>query len=355
MPATHYVYRDPNKTTLNQGDVLQKSSELLAHLDQYHAYYAKHDDYKYFMVVTQTCDLVMRDGACASPYISIAAVRPVEVALLREAAKHQTDWQREAKVIGAKTAEKLIMFLTSLLDNNQDGYFYLHQDVGLGIHQNCCAFLPLSVTLKVQHYQLCLDAKIAELSDIFQSKLGSLVGHLYSRVAAPEWNEHNSDNKVGTEASRLLKKSLLTISEDKIAEGMAELRESGKLATMKPEEIKQHITRLRIVPRREQFRKRAVDVLCEEGNNLVDLLRARAQKPLKTDEQLLSDLDGLLEGAGVPAEARPSLRENIIYKFMDRLREHFCDAKLPDKKAVIEKVLTQLMADPQVRSILSDR
>jgi len=73
--------------------------------------------------------------------------------------------------------------MSSLLDNNQDAYFYLHQDVGLGIQQNCCAFLPLSVTLKIDHYQLCLDAKIAELMDTFQAKRGSIIGHLYSRVA----------------------------------------------------------------------------------------------------------------------------------------------------------------------------
>jgi len=82
-----------------------------------------------------------------------------------------SQWEREAEVVGAKTAEKLGNFLTSLLDNNQDGYFYLHQDIGLGIQQNCCAFLPLSVALKIDHYNLCLEAKIAELTDTFQAKL----------------------------------------------------------------------------------------------------------------------------------------------------------------------------------------
>jgi hypothetical protein len=355
MPA-HYVYREPNKATLNQGDVLQKTPALVAHLDQYHKYYANHVDYKYFMVLTQTCDLVRRDGVCGSPYITIAAVRPVEEVLRREAAKSQAPWQREAGVIGAKAAEKLVMFLTSLFDNNQDGYFYLHQDVGLGIHQNCCAFLPLSVALKIDHYNLCLEAKIAELTDTFQAKLGSLIGQLYSRVAAPEWNEHYPDNAAGTEAAKLLGRTFVKIDDRRMAEGVADLRRAGTFDTMRPADIMNHITKFRITPKRELFQKRAVDVISAEGNNLIDLLRARMQKPLKTDPELLSGIDNLLAEAGVPEAARESLRGEIIHKFMERLREHFTDAKMPDdKRAVIEKVFAQLMQDATIRTILSDR
>jgi hypothetical protein len=352
MPA-HYVYCEPNKQTLKQGDILRKTPELLAHLKKYHTYYATQPDYKYFMVLTQTCDLVLRDGICRSPYITIAAVRPVEDVLLREAAKSQDPWQRAARVIGAKTAVKLVMFLESLLDNNQDGYFYLHQDVGLGIQQSCCAFLPLSVTLKVEHYNLCLEAKIAELSDTFQAKLGSILGQLYNRVAAPEWNEYYPDNKVGTEAARLLRKTLLTISDDKMKEGVDDLKRAGKFDGMKPDDIKANILRFKIISKRDQFQKRAVEVFCAEGHNLVDLLRARMEIPLKTDPDLSAGIERLLEEVGVPVEARPGLRQKIIYKFMDRLREHLCDTNLPGKQAVIEKVFTHLLQDGTIRTILS--
>src|SRR5262245_18451718 len=115
MPA-HYVYREPNKATLNQGDIHRKTDEVVAHLEKYHRYYSNHADYRYFMVMTQTCDLVLRDGVCGSPYITIAAVRPFQEVLRREAAMHQTEWQQKSGVVGAKSAEKLVMFLTSLFD-----------------------------------------------------------------------------------------------------------------------------------------------------------------------------------------------------------------------------------------------
>ena len=142
MPA-HYVYQEPDRKTLCQGDVLRKTEQLVAHLRQYHPYYSDHVDYKYFMVLTQSCDLERREGAPPdSPYISLAAVRPVEGVLHSEAAKSQTDWQRTVNVIGAKANNKLAMFLKSLFDNNKEGYFYLHMDVGVGgvgIQPSCCA------------------------------------------------------------------------------------------------------------------------------------------------------------------------------------------------------------------------
>ena len=138
MPA-HYVYRDPNKTTLNQGDVLQKTPALIPHLQKYHTYYANHADYKYFMVVTQTCDLIIRDGLCTSPYITIAAVCSLEEVLRCEAAKYQTAWQRNAGVIGKKRKREASPFSIQF-SRQQSGrlLLLLHQDIGLGIQQNCC-------------------------------------------------------------------------------------------------------------------------------------------------------------------------------------------------------------------------
>jgi hypothetical protein len=354
--AAHYVYREPNKTTLNQGDVLQKTPALISHLQQYHTYYANHADYKYFMVVTQTCDLVVRDGVCASPYITVAAVRSLEEVLRREAAKHQTDWQRAAGVIGRKTEEKLVLFLSSLLDNNQDGYFYLHQDIGLGIQQNCCAFLPLSVTLKIDHYQICLDAKIAELTDTFQAKLGSIIGQLYGRVAAPEWNEHYPDNKVAKEVAAFLKRSLRTIDDQQIAEGVSELKQTGQWAGMSPIAIRDYITEFRITPKRDQLKQRAVDWFCGEDNKLVEQLRGRMQGPLRQDPELAAAVGELLDGAGVPEDKRNALCVELVHKFMERLRVFLADGKAPaEKRAVMEKQFTQLMQDATIRKILSDR
>jgi hypothetical protein len=355
MPA-HYVYRDPDKSALNQGDVLQKTPALVEHLQQFHAYYATHDDYKYFMVVTQTCDLVLRDGVCGSPYITIAAVRPLEEVVRREAAKHQTEWEREAGVIGKKAEEKLVLFLSSLLDNNQDGYFYLHQDVGLGIHQNCCAFLPLSVTLKIDHYRLCLNAKIAQLTDTFQAKLGGIIGNMYSRVAAPEWNEYYPDNTVAQQVATLLKRTLRIIDDEKIAEGVADLKRDGRWDTMSAVDKREYITRFKIKPKSELLKQRAVDWFCADDNKLVEQFRGRLQGPLRRDPELAASIDALLEEAGVLAENRATLRDELIHKFMERLRVFITDGKAPaEKRAVIQKQFDQLMQDATIVNLLSKR
>ena len=50
-------------------------------------------------------------------------------------------------------------------------------------------FLPLSVAVRADHYDACLQAKVAQLDHIFAAKVGWLTGNLYSRVATPDVEE----------------------------------------------------------------------------------------------------------------------------------------------------------------------
>lgn len=350
MP-THYVYVDPDKTTLFQGDILRKTNELVAHLEVYHPYYANHTDYKYFIVLTQSCDLYRRNGKSPnSRYITLASVRPVEEVLRREAAKEQLAWQVEERVIGAKTKEKLVLFLESLFDNNKDGYFYVHSDLGLGIEYNCCAFLPLSVALKIDHYDMCLSAKIAQLQEPFQAKLGHLLGDMCSRVATTEWNEHYPDRKVADEAVALLNKTFVTYGDDKIKAGLADLAADGSITTKSAAEISSYILKKKIVPRKTNFQGRAIDVL--DTTNLIDLIRARAEGPLKSNLELQQTIDELLKEAGVDESKLEEVRKKVTYAFLDKLRLILTDATLPGKREVLAKVLTKLLADSVITSIM---
>src|ERR1700679_1779586 len=78
VPPTgmHYIYTDaPDAASLNQGDVLTRTPELDAVLTEYHPHYARHPSYRYFLVLTQSCDLVRRKGVPPDArYISIGAV-----------------------------------------------------------------------------------------------------------------------------------------------------------------------------------------------------------------------------------------------------------------------------------------
>lgn len=351
MPA-HYVYQEPNKTTLCQGDVLRKTEALVKHLAKFHPYYANHADYKYFMVLTQSCDLVRRpDKLPTAPYITLAAVRPVEEALRREAAKHQSGWQRDARVIGARAKDRLIMFMESLLDNNKEGYFYLHVDVGTGIHQSCCAFLQLSVALKIEHYDLCLDAKIAELHEPFQAKLGYLIGHMYSRVGTAEWNTHYPDNKVGKEATSLLKRTFVTFDDKQIDEGIADLKRDGTFAEKSADDIKDYIDQKKVLSRKQKFHDQALKVL-HDASKPIDMICGRVIPPLHADPILHAALDALLSGAGIQAEDLAPLRESLLEKFLERLREYLSDQKMPAKREVLEKILAKVLQDALIVKIM---
>ena len=351
MPV-HYVYKEPVKTRLCQGDVLRKTDALLSHLADYHPYYASHADYKYFLVLTQSCDLVRRTGGQpTSPYITLAAVRPVEEAVRREAAKIQEAWQREAGVIGAKAKSKLVLFLESLLDNNKEGYFYLHTDIGLGIQSNCCAFLRLSVALKAEHYDLCLDAKIAELEEPFQAKLGYLVGHMYSRIGTTEWNDHYPDNKAAKEAGGFLKRTFVTVDERQIKEGIADLRRDGTIGVKTATEIKDYILGKKVLSRKEKLQEEALRVLAEELNP-IGLICGRIADPLEADADLQTGIEELLAGSGVEEEHLLALRKNLVAKFMERLSHYLCDRNMPEKRQVLEKILARLLQNPVITNIM---
>ncbi len=116
----------------------------------------------------------------------MAAIRPIKDVLLMEAAKHQHVKLQATNIVGNKARDKLAMFLESLMDNNKAGLFYLHTDPSLDITEPYCAILQLSISLPAEHYDKCLRAKIAQLKEPFQAKLGWLIGNMYSRVATTE-------------------------------------------------------------------------------------------------------------------------------------------------------------------------
>lgn len=354
MPTpTHYVYDAPDKSGLSQGDILTRTPALDAHLTEFHPYYGSHRDYHHFMVVTQSCDLAIRKGESlpSSPYITIAAVRPLEEALRREAAKLQLPWQTETKVLGSKSRTKLAMFLESLFDNNREGYFYLHQDVGLGIQANYCAFLHLSVALKSLHYPMCLNAKIAQLKEPFQAKLGYLIGHMYSRIGTTEWNSNVPDKPVAKFASEVLKKNYITFDDAQIEEGLADLRRDGTLTTKSPNEIKEYINTKKVVPRKQKFQERALELLCTDVPS-INLIEGRVRGPVKSDPVLMQRIGEILTQHGVSPDDSTGAMEHIIQVFMQRLSHHLCDERMPEKRDVYQKILKNLMQDAVIGEIM---
>ncbi len=184
----HFTYRE-TQGDLQQGDLLKITDEIKEVLSTYYSYYANHPDYSYFMVLTQSCDLD-RYGSkqCKARYITIAAVRPIRTVFSRELERHQrSSLEKNGNLCSRERQHWIRDFLIKLLNNNIPKYFYLAEDPEFGLDQANVAFLKLAIPIKVKHYKICLKARFVQLNDIFQAKLGWLIGNLYSRVGTPDW------------------------------------------------------------------------------------------------------------------------------------------------------------------------
>jgi hypothetical protein len=189
----HFTYLESfERDNLRQGDLLRITSELSKILRKTHPNYLK-DDYKYFLVLTQSCDLLRRDGKpCNAKYISLAAVRPFDLVIQREASLIQREsFEKKGGICRLNRKSKLIDFMNKLLNNNHKEFFYLHEEAELGLKESCCAFLRLSIAFRSsEHYENCLESKFIELTDEFRAKLGWLVGDLYSRIGTRDWADY---------------------------------------------------------------------------------------------------------------------------------------------------------------------
>jgi hypothetical protein len=197
----HFTYKDPfSAAELCQGDVLARTPEIDALLKLVHPHFYSKADNLFFMVLTQSCDLVLRgDSAneCKAPYITIAPVRPIEYVLKRQIAALQSSGiNADLPVLTDKAKTKLSEFLQRIYNNNEQGYFFLESS-GTSLPSDCCAYLNLSIAIRASdHFKVCLAAKRLQLTDTFQAKLGWLVGQMYSRVGTQDWERKALSSKI---------------------------------------------------------------------------------------------------------------------------------------------------------------
>ena len=186
----HFTYASPpDGNNLHQGDVIRRTTALDAVLRDVHPHYAR-PEYKFFVVLTQTCDLIRRDSfACSSRYITIAAARPFRLALERYIGDLPNDEiARHFGFIEESRRSKVEQFVQRLLNNNEPEYFYLHRSTDEGLPEDVCVFLRLSIALKAPlHYEALLSGKVLQLTEAFEHKLGYLVGSVYGRVGTEDW------------------------------------------------------------------------------------------------------------------------------------------------------------------------
>lgn len=186
----HFTYKaDADMESLCQGDVLNITEELTEVLREIHPYFLN-EQYKYFMVLSQSCDLVRRNGKnCKTPYITLAAIRSYDSFLEKTLIKEKFAENVEGFLLmDEKKKEKAYQLIERIYNNTESDYFFLYKEDALEFPESMITYLKVSIALKSQeHYDKCLAAKKLELSDEFKAKLGWLVGNMYSRVGTADW------------------------------------------------------------------------------------------------------------------------------------------------------------------------
>lgn len=179
---------------LRQGDVLQRNDALKERIAIAHGYYAEAPGYDYFIVLTPSCELALRDGRCSSRYISIAAVRPASLLVERQLDNYKQSVKAPGLFCSSGKRQLAEQYVMRLLHNAEDGYLYLPGELFGQNEADRIAFLKLSIVLRVDHYQACLQAKVLQLADSFSAKVGSLTAGLYGQVATAAIEEQSDVN-----------------------------------------------------------------------------------------------------------------------------------------------------------------
>ena len=159
-------------------------------LDDVHAHFCD-EKYLGFLVVTQTCDLVIRKGTPKAQYVNLAVIRSLKRVMpphIEQLCGTELPgiFKEEKKQLAAQLLERI------LNQNEQaQGLFYLHPDADAGISEPSVAILRVTISLRAEHYACLKNARHGRLTPEFSSKLGWLLGNLYSRVATPDWSDHS--------------------------------------------------------------------------------------------------------------------------------------------------------------------
>lgn len=243
MP-THWTYEDFSQTDdLFQGDIVEREG-ILPVLSKVHSHFCN-DKYLGFIIISQTCDLVLRGGNCKTNYISLAVIRGMGSVLpkilddlyrpiLKELYPSNRDiapglYPEEHKLNSMDLLKKIIN------QNEQSlGMVYLHQDGDVGISEPSVALLRVSIALRSsEHYKAIQKARTGRLAVSFRNKLGWLAGNLFSRVDTSDWSEQPQGKR---QESEIIGNLLLSSASKAIWAPAALIQNASKVIDLADEE-----------------------------------------------------------------------------------------------------------------------
>lgn len=163
----HYTYTEQVTADLQQGDVLKRTPELEALLLRCSPPVIEDHDNKYFVVLTQSCDLVRRDAKpCKANVINVAAARSLGV-FVRQNLVHRrmlrSGFEKHPAIRVASQKKTLKQFLERLFNNNEEACFYLHREPTNGFPEDCVVMLELSAIVPSREYEVLKTARVLSL------------------------------------------------------------------------------------------------------------------------------------------------------------------------------------------------
>jgi len=190
MP-THWTYDEfKADEDLKQGDILAPTEDLRRLFREVHPHFCD-EKYLAFVVITQSCDLAIRDEECSARYINVAVVRSLSD-VLRSLLDTVCEPLHEG-IYSEREKNRAWNLLERIFNQNEQklGLFYLFPDGDVEIGEDAIAFLRVSVAFRVEHYHVMRLARCGRLRPEFANKLGWLVGNMYARIGTPVWTKEN--------------------------------------------------------------------------------------------------------------------------------------------------------------------
>lgn len=282
-PSVFPTYRlRPVDGELEQGDILTKTPDVLQIIREVHPHYLK-SDYTHFLVLTQSCDLIRRKSTgCKSRYITLAAIRPLDLVVSREIEEHQDKFDKAANVCSDRHRFRLKQLVERIFNYNEHEYFYLHPEAIGTFTDPSCAFLRLSVAIKTDHYDVCQRSRILSLSSLYQAKLGWMVGNMYSRVGTDDWvGSVESQAEFDNRLKILLDKTYTWVSDKQLA--AAKKSRPEDLLQQGQEAVLRHISQTRVQDLTDEVIKAVLAQLRKLGIGTEEAQASKIQAALAND------------------------------------------------------------------------
>jgi len=347
MPVVYF--EQPNKNELMQGDVLERTPELNAILEEVHPYYSDEKN-RYFMVLTQTCDLVERQfGSVKAPYVVLSPVRVLSIVLdhlIAECGKLQ--FNCEVPILRERSRNNFNELLERLLNNNDPHHFYLNAKDTV-LENACVAILRLSVAIRAPlHLNTCKNSKILQLREIFQTKLGWLIGQLYSRVATDDCDLSELSDK-----KRRITKDIAVWAAD---ENFEDLERS--LLEQFPNHSENAVDRASVAKlikslptKRKKLSARIGEIVRQMEPEVDKSFNYRASGFRRVIERIGADLDNI-KNSDYPDEERSQKFDQLKNTLDIIIMQEFAKSNT-DSRQLLQRLSSRISSDSEVISLLS--